>query len=139
MKLPSVRTRPDFLPDLAEMDPDFDVNNLILALISNPSWTVRAKIAGKLVQIIVDTGSVVSIIDETLYNRIGGVVNDMKPDSTDLRAAGGHSLEILRCTEMQLCVDSQCTDLAIVVAKLGLPLALDIIDALGGARCFSSD
>ena len=123
------------MPDHTEMDPEYDVDNVILALISNPSWTVRAKIDGKPVQMIVDTRSVVSVVDVTVFKRIGGVMNDLKPYSTDLHAAGGHSLEVLGCNKMQLCVDSHCADLDIVVAKLGLPIALLGMDYLSEFDC----
>ena len=114
------------------LDDDFSI--LIGALGLQCSWYARAFVNVIPVVLLVDSGAGTTILDESIFSKLGFSESDLAVYRRDYRAANGGSFSVGSC-EVSLAVDSVLTRRSVIFADLGSEFGLLGMDYLEQFDC----
>lgn len=90
-----------------------------LAAITQSCWYIKAKIESLYINMLVDTGSAVTLVSNTVFEKLGHAKNKLKPVSTALTTADGDVMNVIGASHLSFSLSNHLFEHSAVVADLG--------------------
>ena len=101
------------------MDSSKRPSSIRLAAISQKCWFIKVFIDLFPINMLVDTGSAVTLISNGVYEQLGRVKGKLQPVSTTLTTADGEVMNVMGASNLVLNLDNHSYNQSAIVADLG--------------------